>query len=337
MDKLLRYLSRNPLVVAGAVLIGLVLAVSAVTYYVEHSVRPRREAALLEEIRGRIAAADEQVRRERWEAALSELRFLLARHADRLGVHERGRLLHQIGLCYAKLGEQKGDKETLNKALEAYQQALALRTRERDPAGFGETERALGALHLVLAGHGTRPVALGDAIGAYRAALEVYAPGSQPEDYALTQRALGNAYRELFRADPRSEHGEAAARAYGEALRVFTREAHPREFARTEVELGLAYLDFGKAHYTGVNTRKAIQALEGALAIYKGLEDQRATQDTYRHLASAYTQIAAVTSEPGIRMKFQLDARRATYLADGASISDKAAIDANSGRIRTTD
>lgn len=337
MHKLLQYLSRNPLIVAGAVGVALIVAIASVTYYVQHTVRPRQEAALRLEIETRIAKADELAGRERYEPALNEFRYLLGKYADRLDVGVRGHLQHQIGVCYAHLGERKEDQATLEKALAAYQDALALRTRDRDPAGYGETERALGALHRVLAEKGAGEKGLHDAVSSYRAALAVYDPAAQPEDFGATQRELAETYHLLFRANPDRKLIQPAEDAYKAALSVFSRDVHPREFAETEVQRGVTYLDFAKAMFPGSNTKKAIEALESALSVYKSMDNVRSVQTTYRHLAAAYTEAASVTEAPGIRMKYELDARRATYLAGGSSLSDKAAIDAQSDRIRTTD
>lgn len=342
VNPLTTVMNRHPLVVSAAILLIMAGSAAAVTIYVRDVVRPEQEAARVRELAGRTLAAEAMLKRGRFEPAMNEFRALLSEYGERFSPAERGRVYHHIAVSQVGLGLKNGDKDMLNNALGAFRETLALRPADADSAGFAETQLALASLHRTLADRGSVSKSsagthLTEAIAAYQAAVAVLSAESQPEAYGRVQRDIGNTYREQYAVEPADALAESAQRAYGAALAVFTKEAFPSQRAATLVEKGVIAMDSGKTAYTRLRTREAIDALEQALALYQKLEDARATKTVYRNLAAAYLQIAETEDRPGVKMKYQFDARRATYLADGASISDKAAVDAGSDRLRSTD
>lgn len=115
------------------------------------------------------------------------------------------------------------DREGLKMAIEAYEEALAVRTRESHPEEYAETQNLFGRALVILSGPASGPedgANLKRSIRAFEEALAVRTPESSPEEYAETQNNLGIAYRNLSKLEDREENLERSIRAYEEALRA---------------------------------------------------------------------------------------------------------------------
>ncbi len=115
------------------------------------------------------------------------------------------------------------DRDGLKMAIEAYEEALAVRTRESHPEEYAETQNLLGRALVILSGPASGPedgANLKRAIRAFEAALAVRTLESGPEEYAETQNNLGIAYRNLSKLEDREDNLERSIWAYEEALRA---------------------------------------------------------------------------------------------------------------------
>ncbi len=115
------------------------------------------------------------------------------------------------------------DREGLKMAIEAYEEALAVRTRESHPEEYAETKNLLGRALVILSGPASGPedaTNLKRAIRAFDEALTIRTLESSPEDYAETQNNLGIAYRNLSKLENREDNLERSIWAYEEALRA---------------------------------------------------------------------------------------------------------------------
>ncbi|HPY71621.1 MAG TPA: hypothetical protein PLJ69_01605 [Methanothrix sp.] len=115
------------------------------------------------------------------------------------------------------------DREGLKKAIEAYEDALAVRTQEARPLEFAETKNLLGEALVILAGAANGPADganLKRAIRAFEEALEVRTQDFDPEGYAEIQNNLGVAYRKLSKLEDREGNLERSILAYEAALRA---------------------------------------------------------------------------------------------------------------------
>jgi tetratricopeptide (TPR) repeat protein len=113
------------------------------------------------------------------------------------------------------------DREGLKMAIEAYEEALAVRTRESHPREYAETKNLLGRALVILSGPASGPedaANLKRAIRAFEEALTIRTLEASPRDYAETQNNLGIAYRNLSKLEDREENLERSIRAYEEAL-----------------------------------------------------------------------------------------------------------------------
>jgi len=126
------------------------------------------------------------------------------------------------------------DREGLKMAIEAYEEALAVRTRESHPREYAETKNLLGRALVILSGPASGPedgANLKRAILAFEEALTIRTFEASPRDYAETQNNLGVAYRNLSKLEDREENLERSILAYEEALRTRSGGARKKEKA----------------------------------------------------------------------------------------------------------
>jgi len=155
--------------------------------------------------------------------------------------------------------------ENLEKAIAAYQAALALRTSERGSKDLADIQYKLGRAYVDRI-RGDAADNLEKAIEYYGGALTVFTRTAFPRQWADTQNYLGLAYVSRIRGDA-ADNLEKAIAAYEAALTVFTREASPQEWAMTQDNLGFTYslrLRGDRAD----NMENAIAYYEAALTIY---------------------------------------------------------------------
>ncbi|MCP1393563.1 MAG: hypothetical protein J5I35_12560, partial [Methanothrix harundinacea] len=129
------------------------------------------------------------------------------------------------------------DREGLKMAIEAYEEALAVRTRESRPEEYAETKNLLGRALVILSGPARGPedaANLKRAIRAFEEALAIRTLEASPMDYAETQNNLGIAYRNLSRLEDREENLEMSILAYEEALRARTGVAKKKADEKVE-------------------------------------------------------------------------------------------------------
>ncbi|MEM1330951.1 MAG: hypothetical protein AAGG07_10350 [Planctomycetota bacterium] len=185
---------------------------------------------------------------------------------ETLSSYERAQTQNNLGNAYQRL--PTGDRgANLGRAIEAYEAALEVRTREARPVDWARTQNNLGTAYEELP-TGDRGANLGRAIEAYEAALEVSTRETHPVDWARTQNNLGNAYA----AQPTGDRGANLGRAieaYEAALEVRTREAHPVEWAMTQYNMAIAIADLADVpdqDRCGL-LKRSISASKGALTI----------------------------------------------------------------------
>ncbi len=118
---------------------------------------------------------------------------------------------------------QWADRKGLDMAIEAYEEALAVRIPDSHPQEYAETKNLLGKALVILSGPASGPedaANLRRAVEAFEEALEVRTPEASPQEYAEIQNNLGIAYRNLSKLEDREENLERSILAYEEALRA---------------------------------------------------------------------------------------------------------------------
>ncbi len=211
-----------------------------------------------------------------------DLAIAVARHNldTAINPEERAMIQNDLGNALVQQGSRSSGEEglkLLQDAVQAYQGALEIHTKDDIPANWAMTQNNLGN---ALQEQGIRSSGekglklLQDAVKAYRAALEVYTKKDMPADWAMTQNNLGNA---LLEQGSRSGGNEGlillqdAVQAYRAALEIRTKEDMPVNWAMTQNNLGNALQEQG-SRSSGeeclILLQDAVKAYRAALEVY---------------------------------------------------------------------
>jgi tetratricopeptide (TPR) repeat protein len=181
--------------------------------------------------------------------------------ARRLGARDReGRLLNNLGLAYAALGEAR-------QAIGLYERALAVARETSDRRGEGNALINLGGVYSDLG-------EIQRAIVCYEHALAIDQESGDQRGEANLLNSLGLAHWD------RGETQQAIA-LYERSLAMKQASGDRRGEANTLSNLGLAYADLGEIE-------RAIEFYELALAIVHDLGDRRGEGVALGNLADAY-------------------------------------------------
>jgi len=202
--------------------------------------------------RARMALAqveDGEMREALLEKAVSSFKAALEIRTDDSHPEDRAETQTLLGQALVLESEPQvsgsevhwANREGLKMAIEAYEEALAVRTQESHPEEYAETQNLLGRALVILSGPASGPedgTNLKRSIRAFEEALAVRTPESSPGEYAESQNNLGIAYRNLSKLEDREENLERSIRAYEEALRARSGGAKKKKKKAEEKETG---------------------------------------------------------------------------------------------------
>ena len=168
---------------------------------------------------------------------------------------------------------------TSSDAIEAYRNALQVRTREQLPQDWAATQNNLGNVLSVLGGLSEGSQAsqyLQQAVDAYRSALQVTTRERLSQDWAAGQNNLGLALVNLARRgeEPQaSQYLQQAVDAFRSALQVYTHEQLPQNWAAGQSNLGRAFADLAKRSEGSqasqyLHENETVDAYRNALQVY---------------------------------------------------------------------
>lgn len=187
--------------------------------------------------------SDEKVRsRQEWRLRMEQGRALVADAAD------------------------KGNAESLEPAILAYDRALSLVPRRKAPRAWAQTQLQRGDALLVSGCSGAEPKQVEEAVSSYRAALEEWSPRATPFEWARAQHNLGDALRRLAEMESGVERLQPAADAYRAALTEWTKEACPDLWAMANGNLADVLASIGVETGDGAKLREAVSVYQAALA-----------------------------------------------------------------------
>jgi hypothetical protein len=226
--------------------------------------------------------------------------------------------LSQLGNAYNR--RLRGDRtDNVERALEYYRQALAVRDRESDPTRWGITQHNLGVLYRARPS-GDRQENLRRSVAALEAALDVRPREQQPEFWAMTVRELGVSQVELAGNAP----VDAGVRSLTSALEVYTRRDAPLEWSHIRFELAVA------AHEHGGDDEAELI-----------LDDLLAGDELERDLPLLWARVATLAArvkwQRGIDRTDEALVRRAVELAQAGAERLLAHGDLSAGRSATID
>ena len=198
---------------------------------------------------------------------------------------------------YRLAGDSYYNDYRFDKALEAYQMAMAEVDKNKAPETWASVMNDLGNTYSNLGirvGGQKAQEYLKEAVTAYREALKVRTFETLPQDWAMTQNNLGNALQEQGIRTGGKEGAELlsqAVTAYREALKVRTFETLPQDWAMTQNNLGNALQEQGirTGGKEGAELlSQAVTAYREALKVYKFETLPYYWAQTQGNLASAY-------------------------------------------------
>jgi tetratricopeptide (TPR) repeat protein len=187
--------------------------------------------------------------------------------------------------------------EFMKMAIEAYEEALKVYTRDRYPMQYGTTQNNLGNTYKTLAEVEAKAENSKRAIEAHEKAMEVYTRDRYPMQYGTTQNNLGNAYSTLAEVEAKAENSKRAIEAYEKALEVYTRDRYPMDYGMTQNNLGNAYSTLAEVEAKAENCKRAIEAYEEALKIYTRDRSPMQYGTTQNNLGNAYPTLAEVEAK----------------------------------------
>jgi tetratricopeptide (TPR) repeat protein len=233
----------------------------------------RARAAILDELGNALCAGSELPR----DSVLRAAAACLAEAAQLYGAagapQQSARLHFNLGNTLCDLSEATGEDHWLD-AVSHYQEALRIRTRERDPERHAAVLENLGTAYRRLSGEN-----VGKCIRCYRQALRVYVAGKYPQKNAALQNNMGNAFLSLpQRDDAHAVHNaRRALRHFDRALGIQSADKTSRAYGITQYNRAQAYLRLARVDPAG-NLEVAIRCLEEAGAAFENSGDERYLQ-----------------------------------------------------------
>ncbi len=178
----------------------------------------------------------------RLEAALECHRTAAEIYLSRNQLDDWAREEYNQGNAWCELPEEE-HPDKWQQAIMHYEQALRIRTRDKNPLRYAATLQNLGTAYRQL-NHGDRAANVRQATDCYRRALKVYSFSCFPIQYAALHNNFGNAYLSLALTDEKIRHrcARRALQHLDRALQVRTRAEHPVDFAVTQYNRGQAFL-----------------------------------------------------------------------------------------------
>jgi CHAT domain-containing protein len=177
-------------------------------------------------------------------------------------------------------------------AIECYEQALSVYTREVYPERWAMTHNNLAAAYQSRI-RGGRAANLELAIECSQLALSVYTLDAYPKQWAGTQNNLAVAYSDRIRGE-RAANLELAIECYKQALSVYTREAYPEDWAKTQMNLAILYKEEGLKEQAILYYQQALSIFTpeafpiNALKANRGLGNIYFTQGEWQLAIDAY-------------------------------------------------
>ena len=97
---------------------------------------------------------------------------------------------NNLGIAYTALSQIREREDNLQKAINAFKEALKMNTIDDNPINYAATQNNLGGAYVALSKVRENENNLQKAINAFEEALKVYTIESYPIDYAITQNNL---------------------------------------------------------------------------------------------------------------------------------------------------
>lgn len=207
----------------------------------DSSTPPLSRARILGALGNAYSNSSMMSRLDRLEAAIGCHQQAAGIYLDNGKLDDWGREQNNLGLAKCELPEEYPNK--WHEAIDHFEQALFVRTKENNPLGQAATLQNLGTAWRALPG-GNKRCNVRKAIDCYQRAFRAYRGKAFRQKRATLHNNLGNAYLSLAATgERRNLNVRRALRHFSLALKTFTRHSHPREYAVSQFNRGQAFLE----------------------------------------------------------------------------------------------
>lgn len=178
---------------------------------------------------------------------------------------ERAKVQAILADSLITFGEQSGNYEAVQQAVDILHEALEKTSPDASPVAWASMQRSFGTALQILGVHEDSPSRLAAAVSAYEAVLNN--PVLQKEDRkrARVLHNLGIALASLGQTESKPELLKAAVSVFKKALLERKREKVPRQWALTQAMVGNTYLALGKIQSDPAQLEAAVSAYVSAL------------------------------------------------------------------------
>jgi tetratricopeptide (TPR) repeat protein len=173
--------------------------------------------------------------------------------------------LHSQANTLVTLGEQFGDYQALQEAIQLFKSIIPVTSKAVDPIRWVAARVDLGNALLGLGERESGTQKLEQAVAVYREVLGEITRKSMPRNWAITQNNLGNTLVSLAERESGTGRLEQAVAAFREASKEWTRGRFPLDWADTQLGLGGALSSLGKREGDTGKLKEAATACRNAL------------------------------------------------------------------------
>ncbi len=162
---------------------------------------------------------------------------------------------------------EKAIAQNLEKAIECFNNALLVRTREKLPYPWAVTQHQLGMLYWQRSLYEKKPEYLAQAIEYFESELEVLDKEKFPDDRGRAEGALANAYTQLYLKIGRAKNWEKARTHAYNHLAIFQKNISPRDYVEGLSAISGVYLAARRWNDAYEKLKEAINCIEDLRSI----------------------------------------------------------------------
>ncbi len=188
----------------------------------------------------------------------------------------------------SNLGRFTGDRDLLEDAITAYEDALELVSRRKKPLDWAEATNNLAGVHVDVANLEENDESLQTALKLYQQALKRRPRKKEPVLWGKSQNNIGATYLQLAYREEGTRSLKSALKAFRQALKVFTPENEPAFHAAVHTNMGDALRTLGLRGRGTKEFESAVISLKTALE-YQSIDNDPYTWSiTQTNLGNTY-------------------------------------------------
>ena len=207
---------------------------------------------------------------------------------------------YHFGNALGALGQRQCGAQLLERAIEAFENALLECRREQSPLDWASTQNNLGVLLGVLALRQNDTEMLSESVNAFQLALEERLRERVPHDRAATQNNLADMLQVLGQRKNEPHLLKQSVDLYREMLKEWNHDNTPMNWAATLNNLGTSLRLLGE-HRKGTRTlEQSVSAYRRAIAEQTRQSGPEEWAITHNNLGAALQKLAERSNDPRI-------------------------------------